>query len=420
MYLLPVLEKAISMERQAILHEINLALTSTLDLHAVLDLLLNKIKILLPYSAATITLLNKKTGIFEPIACWNIDEHEWKSVATMESDLKARSSENAPVLVRNIQADIPSPAFEFLRKEGLAAYWPVPLVAGQEILGALTFFTREKQEFSKKESQFLSTLASQVAIAIYNCQLYELMKNQAAELKQANQEMEESLGIISHELRTPLNVALACVSLIKDEVVGDINPEQKKLLEKVIGCSNQQIDMINSLLDTTAMESGNIRVNRQKVNLEAVLAELRVTYENPLQRDSSLIWDYPPDLPIIETDGHKLKVVLQNLINNAIKFTPEDGITISARYLAQRREVKFTVADTGIGIPKDSLAHIFDKFRQLAGSETKIYGGIGLGLYLVKKFTQLIGGRVEVESEIGKGSTFTVTLPCDSEHLLEC
>jgi signal transduction histidine kinase len=371
-----------------------------------LNLLLDKIKILLPYSAATITLLNKNTGIFEPIACWNIDEHEWKSVATMESDLKDCSLENGAVLVRKIQADIPSPAFEFLRKEGLVAYLPVPLVAREEILGALTLFTRKKHEFSKQEVQFLSTLASQVAIATYNCQLYELIKRQAAELEQANKEMEESLGIISHELRTPLNVALACVSLIKDEVVGNINPEQKKLLEKAIASSNEQIDMINSLLDTTAMEAGNIRVNRQKVNLEAFLAELRVTYENPLQQDSSLIWDYPSDLPIIETDGYKLKLVLQNLINNAIKFTSADGITISARYLAQRREVKFTVADTGIGIPKDSLAHIF--------------GGIGLGLYLVKKFTQLIGGRVEVESELGKGSTFTVTLPCDSEHRLEC
>jgi len=130
----------------------------------------------------------------------------------------------------------------------------------------------------------------------------------------------------------------------------------------------------------------------------------------------ALIWDYPPDLPIIKTDSHKLKLILRNLINNAVKFTPTGNIIISVRYLSEQEEVKFTVADTGIGIPKDSLAIIFDKFRQVGNLETKNYGGIGLGLYLVKKFTQLIGGRIEVESELGQGSTFAVTFACGSPH----
>jgi len=409
-------EKMISVQRQGILYEINLALSSTLDLHAVFDVLLQKIKILLPYSAATITLFNKEIGTFEPIACWNIDEHEWKSVAAMESDLKDRCLENGPVLVRNIHADIPSPAYEFLRKEGLVSYLRVPLVARDEVLGALTFFTREEHEFSKQEVQFLSLLASQVAIATSNSQLYERTKRQAVELEQANKEKDESLGIISHELRTPLHVALAGVSLIKDGALGDINPEQKKILEKVIDCSNDQSVMINSLLDTTALESGSIKVSRHKVDLDAFLAELRVTHENPLRKELALIWDYPPDLPIIKTDSHKLKLILRNLINNAVKFTPTGNIIISVRYLSEQEEVKFTVADTGIGIPKDSLAIIFDKFRQVGNLETKNYGGIGLGLYLVKKFTQLIGGRIEVESELGQGSTFAVTFACGSPH----
>jgi signal transduction histidine kinase len=413
-------EKMISVQRQNILYEINLALTSTLDVHAVLDVLLQKIKILLPYSAATITLLNKEIGIFERIACWNIDEHEWKSVAAMESDLKDRCLENGPVPVRKINADIPSPAYEFLRKEGLVSYLRVPLVVGNEVLGALTFFTREEHEFSKQEVQFLSMLASQAAIATSNSQLYERTRRQAVELERANKEKDESLGIVSHELKTPLHVVLAGVSLIKDGALGTINPEQKKILEKVIDCSNDQSAMINSLLDTTALESGSIKVSRHKVDLDAFLAELRVTHENPLRKELSLIWDYPPDLPIIKTDRHKLKLILQNLINNAVKFTPSGRIAISARYLAEQNEVKLTVADTGIGIPKDSLAIIFDKFRQVSGSETKNCGGIGLGLYLVEKFTQLIGGRIEVESELGKGSTFAITLPCESEHLVEC
>ena len=217
---------------------------------------------------------------------------------------------------------------------------------------------------------------------------------------------------LAHFLKTPLSVALGWVSLIKDGVLGDINPEQKKILEKAIGCTNDQLVMVNSLLDTTAMESGSIKVDRQEINLDAFLAEMRDSHENPLRKELSLIWDYPPDLPIIRTDSHKLKLILQNLINNAIKYTPTGYIKISAHYLAEQKEVKFAVADTGIGIPKDSLTMIFDRFRQLGGSEAKNYGGIGLGLYIVKRYTEVIGGRVDVESELGKGSIFAVTLPC--------
>src|SRR5437762_2214021 len=378
----------------------------------VLDVLLEKIKTLLPYSAATITLLNKGTGIFEPIACWNISESNWKSIPNIESDLEDAAVTNAPVVVRKAQANIPSPIFEFLQKEGLVSYLRVPLVVREEALGSLTFFTKEEREFDKQEIQFLSTLASQAAIGTYNSQLYECTKRQAAELEQANKEKDESLGIISHELRTPLSVALGCVSLIKDGVLGDINLEQKKILEKAIGCTNDQLVMLNSLLDTTALESGSIKVDRQEIDLDAFLAEMKASHENPLRKELSLIWDYPPDLPIIRTDSHKLKLILQNLINNAIKYTPTGHIRISARYLAEQKEVKFAVADTGIGIPKDSLTMIFDKFRQLGGSEAKNYGGIGLGLYIVKRYTEVIGGRVDVESELGKGSIFAVTLPC--------
>ena len=142
----------------------------------------------------------------------------------------------------------------------------------------------------------------------------------------------------------------------------------------------------------------------------------------------TLNWDYLPDLPIMRTDSEKLKCILQNLINNAIKFTEEGHVTVSARIKPgrwqqatgkkqqaeaeeQRMFVEFRVADTGIGIPQESLPNIFEMFRQVDGSVTRAYGGVGLGLYIVKRFTEILGGKVEVESEPGKGSTFHVTLP---------
>jgi signal transduction histidine kinase len=113
------------------------------------------------------------------------------------------------------------------------------------------------------------------------------------------------------------------------------------------------------------------------------------------------------------TDSDKLRQILQNLIDNAIKFTEKDQVKISARHLPETGEVEFNVADTGVGIPPENPPSIFDKFRQVHSSETRLYGGVGLGLYIVKQFTTLLGGEVEVESEPGKGSTFTVTMPCE-------
>jgi signal transduction histidine kinase len=113
----------------------------------------------------------------------------------------------------------------------------------------------------------------------------------------------------------------------------------------------------------------------------------------------------------VVTDGGKLRQILQNLIDNAIKFTDKGKVTVSARYFPEAGSVEFKVADTGIGIPKEKLPTIFEKFRQVDSSETRLYGGVGLGLFIVRQYTELIGGRVEVESEVGKGSTVTVTIP---------
>jgi signal transduction histidine kinase len=118
-------------------------------------------------------------------------------------------------------------------------------------------------------------------------------------------------------------------------------------------------------------------------------------------------------LPCVNTDCEKLKHILQNLINNAVKFTDKGWVTISARYLHQVKRLTFQVADSGIGISQEEFPIIFEKFRQVDSSDSRTYGGVGLGLFIVKRFTEMIDGELSVSSEIGKGSTFTVTLPID-------
>jgi len=156
-----------------------------------------------------------------------------------------------------------------------------------------------------------------------------------------------------------------------------------------------------------------VQVVNQEVDLTAFLDDLRSSYELPSGKEITFNWDYPSDLPTVTTDAEKLKHILQNLINNAIKFTEKGSITVSARPSRGDGAIEFRVTDTGIGIPRDALPIIFDIFRQVDSSETRAYGGVGLGLYIVKKYTELLGGVVDVTSQLGKGSTFSIKLSLD-------
>ena len=404
------------------LREIDQAITSTLDLRTVLDVLLEKIDLSLPYSAATVRLFNKQSGLLEPVACRNLDESKWKAdewkggrgLASLVFETKA------PMIIGNAQTDPRVREHEFYREHQLISYLGVPLIAKGEILGVLSFYTKEEHGFSNEEVEFLSTLAGQAAIAIHNSQLYEQTKNQAVELERSNKVRNEFLNIMSHELRTPLTVIMGYTGMIKEGMWGEVTPGQQKALGKVTSRSDELLTMINSILQATSLEAGAVKVESQEVNLGSFLDELRSSYDVPLAKELTLNWDCPSELPVLQTDSDKLKHILQNLINNAIKFTDKGHVTISARYLEGVRaavgngQVEFKVTDTGIGIPKEHCSFIFEMFHQVDSSETRAYGGVGLGLYIVKTFTELLGGKIDVKSEPGKGSVFTVSIPCDS------
>ncbi len=258
---------------------------------------------------------------------------------------------------------------------------------------------------------FLTTLANQAAIAIYNSQLYEQTKKQAADLVKSNRVKDEFLSVMSHELRTPLTAVMGYTAMVKDGAFGEINPKQEKALQKVMDRARDQLAMITSILQATHMEAGAAKAECRGVELGNLLDEVRSSFDMFRDKQITLHWDYPCDLPVVKTDREKLRYILQSLIHNAIKFTDKGYVTVSAWYVPGAERVEFKVADTGIGIPKEKTPIIFEMFRQADSSETRLYGGVGLGLYIVKKYTELLGGTVEVESEVGKGSKFTVRIP---------
>ena len=402
------------LERVKALHEIDLAITSTLDLRTVLDVLLGKIDSLLPYPVSTtVRLRNRDTGELEPISCLNLNEAvwkqpEWKSGRGLTNVV---AETRIPLVAENIYTDPRVRDREFFRRYNLVSYLGLPLMAKRELLGVLSIYRKEEHRFTHEEVEFLSTIAGQAAIAIQNSQLYEETKKQAVELEKSNKVKSEFLSVMSHELRTPLNVVIGYAGMIKDGMFGEINPEQEEGLGKVLKQANDQLTTINSILYATQLEARAIIVDRYPVMLTDFLNNLRSDYDAPLDKELTLNWDYPSELPPVITDSEKLKHILKNLIDNAIKFTERGNVTLSAQYLPQANSVEFKVTDTAIGIPKESLSVIFEKFHQVDSSETRSYGGVGLGLYIVKQLTELLGGHVGVESELGKGSTFAVTIP---------
>jgi len=250
-----------------------------------------------------------------------------------------------------------------------------------------------------------------VAIGINNTQLSEQIKKKAVKLEEANQAKDEFLSVMSHELRTPLNVITGYAEVLSQGVLGEVQREQMHAVKTISFQSRELLRMINEILQVGSIEAGKVKANCQEVNMSDFLVELRSGYEILSKKEISLNWNIPSRLPIVRTDGEKLKHVLQNLINNAIKFTENGGVTISARCF--REIIEFEVRDTGIGMPQDMLPSIFQMFRQLDSSNTRSYGGSGVGLYIVKKFVDLLSGKIGVESVLGEGSTFTITLPLD-------
>ncbi|MBI2987994.1 MAG: GAF domain-containing protein [Deltaproteobacteria bacterium] len=306
----------------------------------------------------------------------------------------------------------------------------LPLKTENRVRGLVYLASRQLGYFDEEQRDHLMAIARQMGIALENKDLFDNLRASRDELEKANKIKDEFLSVMSHELRTPLNVVVGYTGMIKDGLLGAVNRQQQEALGKVIDRANDQLGMVNNILYATVLETEKINIDTHEVSVGDFLSNLKAAYEAPINKDFTLEWDYPADLPVVKTDSAKLKLIMQNLIDNAIKFTQKGSVTVSARIgvgdqglggsasphppTPVPRWVEFKVSDTGVGIPKDAMPFIFDKFHQVDSSETRLFGGVGMGLYIVKKFTELLNGTVEVESEVGKGSTFIVKIPYES------
>jgi signal transduction histidine kinase len=398
-------------ERLEVLHEANLSATSTIDKSEILASFLETALLHLPYAAAIIRLKSTGADVSDTVAMRGF---KTKTLDTAKESLGFTDRvivDQRPCQVRNVFTDRQLQNLDLFEDEGLVSFLGVPLVANNRALGCLVFLTREEHEFNEEEIDFLSTLAGQAAIAIHHSELYDRGQRQAAELIDAHKIKDEFLKVVSTQLKTPLNVITGYSDMFLQGLLGEMTAIQEKAIETVARQSKELHGLINTVLQVSSMEAETLQVDFHEVNLWEFFSELRAFYDYPLAKNVKLVWNYPADLPSVEGDRIKLRRILENLIGNALKFTEHGTVTVAARYLADKKVVEFRISDTGAGISQEQIPTIFERFRQVSPPTGMEHGGVGLGLYIVKKYLDLLGGTVRVESRAGEGSTFIVRVP---------
>jgi signal transduction histidine kinase len=398
-------------ERLEVLHHVNIAVTSTIDRAKLLESFLETALIHLPYAAGIVRLRSWTTRALETAAT-----RGFRTKAVAADDILTLTDqivrESRPLMAANVYTDRRVEQRQFFLNEGLASLIGVPLLANNETLGCLVFLRREEHEFGEEEVEFLSTLAGQAAIAIHHAELYEQSRRQAEELRGADKIKDEFLRAVSAQLKTPLHVINGYTEMFREGSLGELTPIQEKAIETIAKQSRGLHGAISSILQVTNFETEPLQPELREINVWELLSEIRSLYDEPLEKDVEVIWDYPFGFPALLGDRRKLKQIFENVISNAINFTERGTVTISVRYLVRNQTLELKVADTGAGIADEEICKIFDRFRK--GPEGVAVAnpiGVGLGLYVVKKYLDLLGGQVHVESRTGRGSTFTVQIP---------
>lgn len=309
-------------------------------------------------------------------------------------------------------AEVPGPSrlfnegtYPVMRRFGVERSLFVVLRTGEKILGYLNLDNaRFDPPFTSEQKRAAESLAHQVSIALRNARLVR-------DLRSANRAKTDFLSMMSHELRTPLHVIMGFTEVIGDALEADPPEIARDALGRIRRASASLLELVESTLDLTRLDAGRDEPVLQSVPLRELLAETARDVE-PLAHAKSdrvrLEW-LPVDEAVIRTDPRKLRIVLRNLIGNALKFTNDGAVAVACAL--QARSLTLSVRDTGVGIPPDRLAFVFDMFQQGHSGDDRPYGGVGLGLYLVRRLVEQLGGEVRIESEPGRGTTVTAILP---------
>jgi signal transduction histidine kinase len=379
------------------------ALTSTLSPPEVMERIARIAQDLTGGEGATVTLFTDDTrsairvevavGIVEALAGFTTDAE-----GTL-TELIHRAGE---ARLASVDTHGALPSVRKLARMGVEHQAAIPLRSGEATLGILGVARGpELPPFVEEDLRVLSLLADQAAIAVQNARLYE-------EAQAASRSKSEFLAMMSHELRTPLNALEGYSGLLEDGIFGPVNDEQRNALDRMRVARAHLVETIDQVLDVARVESGTKPVHPERVDAGSLITQAVETLRGLAER-KALYLKVDVEVPAVRTDPKLLRQILTNLVGNAVKFTSQGGVTVTARHEADVLEVE--VADTGPGIPDGHHERIFEPFVQVDATTTRSEGGTGLGLALSREFARLLGGDVTLVSVEGEGSTFVLRLP---------
>jgi signal transduction histidine kinase len=404
-----------SVQELQALAEVGRAISSSLDLKVVLKTIVDRAVGLAGCDAGSIFYYRAETRTFELGETTGLDEEviaRFRKLDITASEtgqgeaIAKRQPLQLPDLTRRPSAPLRDAAIE----AGLRAALIVPLIGPEGPLGTLVLQRRVQGEYSPAIVSLMQTFADQSVIALQNARLFEEVGRQRHALELASQHKSQFLANTSHELRTPLNAILGYTELVMDDIYGQVPSKIRDVLERVQSNGRHLLGLINDVLDLSKIEAGRFALSVCEYSMkEVVHTVVSATEALAAEKNLTLRTAMADDLPIGEGDERRITQVLLNLVGNAIKFTDTGGITVEVTLADGAFQV--AVADTGPGIAVQDQQVVFDEFRQLDDSSARKKGGTGLGLAISKKIIELHGGRIWVESELGKGSTFRFALP---------
>jgi len=402
------------------LGEVGRTLSATLDLPTVLTTIVTRAVELAGTSAGIMYEFDERESAFHLRAAHNVDQRlvdlqHAEPVRLGEGAVGQAVQTRSPVQVEDLrhaeQYTTRQQVLQTLIELGYRSVLAVPLLVEDRILGALVVLRREVGGFAPATVDLLRTFGTQSALAIQNARLFREIETKSRELEIANQHKDEFLASMSHELRTPLNAIIGFSEVMLERLFGDVNAKQEEYLHDILSSGRHLLSLINDILDLAKIEAGRMELEPADFDLpQAIDNALVLVRERAMRRGITLEQSIDPRLGEIKGDERKVKQVMLNLLSNAVKFTPEGG-RIDVRAVLADGVAQVSVADTGVGIAPEDHAAVFEEFRQVGTDYARKHEGTGLGLALARKFVELHGGTIRVDSQLGQGATFTFTIP---------
>ena len=408
-------ELARSVEELKALGEVSQAVSSTLDLEKVLATIVAHAVELSGTDSGAIHEFDETTEQFQLRATHRTSQELIQAIQESpinlgEASLGRAGINREAVQVADILEEPNYPHREIMKRDGLRALLAVPLLREDKLIGGLVVRRKAPGKFTRETVELLQNFATQSALAIQNARLFREIEEKGRELEITSKHKSEFLANMSHELRTPLNAILGYTELILDNIYGDVPEKIQEVLERLQDNGRHLLGLINQVLDLSKIEAGRLTLSLNDYSMREVVQTV-FTAAEPLAAEKNLALKVtvPSDLEPGKGDEQRIAQVLLNLVGNAIKFTEEGEVKVEVT--ASDGMFLVSVSDTGPGLSEADQEKIFEEFHQADSSSTREKGGTGLGLSIAKRIIEMHGGRIWVESSLGKGSTFRFTLP---------